>query len=205
MRRHTPGRTGGIALALVILLTAACNRTPPDARAYVDAIGAFRADKDALFRTDGGPFTPEERQSFRGLVYFDPDPRAVVVATLERFAESDTVRFVTSHQTFDTYLRVARAHFELDGRPLALTVYRSLEGGHLFVPFTDRTTGKETYGAGRYLDPEPAADDRLTLDFNRAYNPYCAYAAHWVCPVPPAENHLDIAVRAGEKVRGDGH
>ena len=72
-------------------------------------------------------------------------------------------------------------------------------GEALSILFTDRTTGKETYGAGRYLDLEPPQDGLYTVDFNRAYNPFCAYTGVYNCPIPPPENHLPVAIRAGEK------
>jgi uncharacterized protein (DUF1684 family) len=198
--------SGGIrALLLPAVLFVACSRPSPEDRAYVAALVAARAQKDALFRTDAGPLPPAARTRFLGLEYYDPDPRWIVTAAFERTAVPDTVRFVTSKRTFDTFLHIGRARFELRGKQLALSVYESLGDRNLFVPFTDLTTGKQTYGAGRYLDPEPGPGETLTLDFNRAYNPYCAYDASWVCPVPPAENHLEIAVVAGEKVDGHGH
>ena len=193
------------ALLLLGALLVGCGRTNPEERAYVAALVAARAQKDALFRTEAGPLPPAARGRFLGLQYFEPDVRWMVTATLERAAVPDTVRFVTSQRTFDTFLRIGKARFELEGESLALSVFESLEERHLFLPFTDLTTGKQTYGAGRYLDPELAVDGTLTLDFNRAYNPYCAYDASWVCPVPPPENHLEIDVRAGERVDRHGH
>ncbi len=80
-------------------------------------------------------------------------------------------------------------------------MYRNEHG--FFLPFADALAGDETYGAGRYLEPEPAGDDRLLIDFNLAYNPYCAYNPNWSCPITPAENRLKVAIRAGEKVFDD--
>jgi uncharacterized protein (DUF1684 family) len=191
---------------LVLGALSACSRSTPDSSTYIATLAAARAEKDAFFRTPDGPLGEASRATFRGLRYYDPDPRWVVAASLDRVARPDTVRFVTSQRTFEMYLRIGKARFTIDGRSFELSVYQSVDGG-LFVPFTDRTTGRETYGAGRYLDvaQELGGTDRLRLDFNRAYSPYCAYEPRWTCPLPPPENHLEVAVRAGERVGRDGH
>lgn len=86
-------------------------------------------------------------------------------------------------------------------------VYRSVDGDGYFLPFMDATTGEESYSDGRYLDLPSTDDGRLVVDFNYAYNPYCAYNANWSCPIPPSENRLTVAITAGEKTYGDaeGH
>ena len=86
--------------------------------------------------------------------------------------------------------------FDVAGERVALIAYE--QGDELFIPFRDATSGKETYGAGRYVEAEPLGGGRFTLDFNRAYNPYCAYNDAWRCPLPPSENWLAVAIRAGE-------
>jgi uncharacterized protein (DUF1684 family) len=96
-----------------------------------------------------------------------------------------------------TFVRHGRIHFAVDGQPASLTVYRSAHG--YFLPFADSLAGSETYGAGRYLDPEPLPDGRLHIDFNLAYNPYCAYNEAWSCPITPPENRLKLPIRAGER------
>jgi uncharacterized protein (DUF1684 family) len=96
------------------------------------------------------------------------------------------------------YNRYGVVHFQVDGQAAQVTLYAS-EGSHeLFVPFRDATSGKETYGAGRYLDLHKRGDE-IVIDFNYAYNPYCAYNPDWSCPLPPAENWLKVPIRAGEK------
>jgi uncharacterized protein (DUF1684 family) len=94
------------------------------------------------------------------------------------------------------YQRFGRFHFVADGQPAALTIYQS-EFGY-FLPFVDALAGSETYGAGRYLEPEEMADGRFLVDFNLAYNPYCAYNENWSCPITPSENRIKVPVRAGE-------
>ena len=74
------------------------------------------------------------------------------------------------------------------------------DSGELFLPFADATSGVETYGAGRYLEPEALPDGRMSVDFNYAYNPYCAYNERWSCPITPAENRIDVPIRGGERI-----
>ena len=99
-----------------------------------------------------------------------------------------------------TYHRAGVVRFDLEGEPAKVTLYASPEMHELFVPFRDATSGNETYGAGRYLEVEPP-DERgnVVVDFNDAYNPYCAYNPEWSCPIPPGENWLPVAIRAGER------
>ncbi len=97
------------------------------------------------------------------------------------------------------FIPEGKIHVEIEGERVSLTLYRESGRGRYFLPFQDATSGKETYGGGRYLDPQESPDGILTVDFNYAYNPYCAYNADWTCPIPPSENRLDVPVRAGEK------
>jgi uncharacterized protein (DUF1684 family) len=158
----------------------------------------FRAAKDAFFRDDPqSPLTPEQHRSFAGLAYFDEQPALALELRPEPFEQSERVEMQTSTGEVAGYERWARASFEVDGEPASITLYR--DGHALFVPFQDATSGGESYGAGRYLEPEETHDGRVMLDFNYAYNPYCAYNERWSCPLPPAENRLPVPIRAGER------
>jgi len=190
------------AAVAVACVAGACKEAADPA--YVETLTGARAAKDAEFRADTSPLTKAQRTTFRGLQYFAPDARWRVEARFETAASPDTVRFLTTGGSVDSYVRAGKAFFECNGKPCALTLFRQPETGQLFLPFTDTTTGESTYGAGRYVDVEEPAAGVLVIDFNRAYNPYCAYNSGWVCPVAPPENHLDIAVRAGEKNFGHG-
>ena len=110
----------------------------------------------------------------------------------------------TSTGTVASYWRWAKVRFEVDGREVELTIFRDAGSGGLFLPFVDARAGRETYGAGRYLDLHALEDGRLLVDFNYAYNPYCAYNERWTCPIPPASNRLEVAIAAGERVFADG-
>jgi uncharacterized protein (DUF1684 family) len=180
--------------------------TPNDAlvnAAYIAAVEAGRADKDEYFRlAPDSPIPIAERDEFPGLAYY-PIDRAyrVVGLTLGPYdgQEPEAFDLPTSDGDLRRAWRAGTLRFSLDGRPLALVAY-DLGSGSLFVPFTDATSGQETYGAGRYLDLEAELDGSFTLDFNLAYHPYCAYSPHYSCPLTPAENRLPVRVEAGERL-----
>ena len=161
-----------------------------------------RAMKDEFMsRHRESPFL-SGRVPFHPLVYFALDPAYRVSATLERVdppAES-YLRTNRDNQAVMRYLGDLR--FELGGQQLRLRLYHAGEGvgTSVFVPFRDATSGEESYGAGRYLTLELNERDVYELDFNRAFNPYCAYTDDYECSFPPAENDLPVAIRAGEKV-----
>jgi uncharacterized protein (DUF1684 family) len=159
----------------------------------------FRADKDAFFRNDrNSPLTPEQQRDFRGLRYYPERPDLALTLRPEPLDHPETVEMQTSTGHIAWYTQWARLHFEVEGQPAELTVYRDPTMGLLFLPFQDANAGGDTYGAGRYLEPHPLDDGRLLVDFNYAYNPYCAYNEQWTCPIPPAENRLVVAIEAGE-------
>jgi len=150
-------------------------------------------------QSSDGPLLPEQRARFKGLSYYPPNFDLVFEVALDRLAAPDTLQFPTSQSGFDSFLRLGTLRFQVRGREQRLTLFSALDGSSLFLPFRDATSGGSTYGAGRYLEPEPLTDGRFRLDFNQAYNPYCAYNAQWVCPLPPAENELEFEVTAGER------
>lgn len=167
---------------------------------------AARKDKDRFFKTSqDSPLINEQQWSFKELSYYPVDIAYRVTARYQRLVKpvEFTIQTSTGHER--VYITIGRLDFSLAGQSLTLFAYR--EQGQeatgkdsLFVPFTDRTTGHETYGAGRYLDiPEPVGDS-VVMDFNLAYNPYCAYNYNFSCPLPPAENRLAVAIKSGEKL-----
>ena len=159
----------------------------------------YRQQKDRFFKNDpNSPLETEQQESFEGLAYFAASPDLNLVLDAEEFEEQEQITMQTSTGDLRDYLRWGRIRFEVEGDSAELTLYMALGGG-FFLPFKDTTSGKETYGAGRYLEVEPQADGRFLVDFNMTYNPYCAYSERWSCPIPPQENHLKVAVRAGEK------
>jgi len=165
---------------------------------------AHREEKDRFFAEHRqSPIPAEEREEFDGLGYYDPDPDYRVEATVEPVESDETFEMEMTVGEPVEYERVARLEFDLEG-PRELYAYRRPgEEGSLFVPFRDATAPDETYGAGRYMefevDGRVEAASTVTLDFNLAYFPFCAYNDAFACPLPPAENHLDVRVEAGER------
>ncbi len=162
----------------------------------------FRAAKDEFFKEDPqSPLTPDQRKEFGGLNYFPENSALRFELSVEPIPEKDKIQMQTSTGDIQTYTRYGRIHFEVEGQPAELTIYADRHG--FFLPFVDSQAGKETYGAGRYLEPEVLADGRMGVDFNLAYNPYCAYNDLYSCPLTPFENRLKVAIHAGEKVFHD--
>jgi hypothetical protein len=159
----------------------------------------FRAEKDTFFaRSANSPLTAQQRQQFTGLNYFPEAPELRFALAIEPFIEQDMIVMQTTTGAMQEYLRYGRVHFDIAEETYSLTLYQGDYG--FFLPFADALAGSETYGAGRYLEPERLADGRVLIDFNLAYNPYCAYNDAWSCPITPTENRLKVAIRAGEKV-----
>lgn len=147
-------------------------------------------------------FDPEraEIRGFQHLRYFPPDSRFVVAARREAITPPEPVTLATSRNLEKRYLRVARLRFSLAGRECVLGAFKAApDDAVLFVPFADATSGEETYGSGRFLEIPEAPGDTIEVDFNRAFNPLCNYSPAYNCPLPPAENRLDVAIGAGEK------
>jgi len=172
---------------------------------YADRLRENRAEKDRVFAEErGSPIPPDDREQFDGLDYFEPDPTYRVTATVTVHDEPEPVDMETSDDRTVRYLRTHTFEFDLDDGTYSLHGYRQ-EGrdGEVFVPFRDKTTGQETYHGGRYMELAPeealADGDRITLDFNLAYTPFCAFSDAFSCPLPPEENWLETTVPAGER------
>ncbi|WP_114780703.1 DUF1684 domain-containing protein [Botryobacter ruber] len=170
---------------------------------YTKPLLKEREDKDLSFRSrENSPLEDAERRAFKRLAYYEPKPDYRVKADVEVLDKQDTLQMPMTNGSTEAYLRYALASFELEGQPLQLTLYKKVAEAEetLFVPFTDKTNGFETYGGGRYLDvPFKEDAETVVLDFNRAYSPFCAYNAEYVCLVPPKENYLQVSIPAGEK------
>ena len=180
--------------------------SPADTDAeYVKRIEMERREKDYFFKEhDQSPIPWGLRDAFTGLAYFSPDPAYRLRVKLNRYPKPERVVLATSKGVPRDLLKWGTFEFPIQGQTRRLQAYKAVpEHGHgeesLFVPLRDATSGKESYGAARYLDLEPSETDEYELDFNRAYNPYCAYSDDYVCPFPPRENWLDVRIEAGEK------
>ena len=157
----------------------------------------FRKAKDDFFAHDSNsPLKPEQRTNFKGLSYFPENPALRLEVEVNKFPEQETMQLPTSTGDVQTYTRYGRFKFSVEGQQAKLTIFHNKHG--YFLLFVDALANVETYGSGRYLEPEQLANGKFLVDFNLAYNPYCAYNEMWSCPIPPAENRLTAAIRAGQ-------
>jgi uncharacterized protein len=191
-----------LGFALVTLSIAACADPP---RTYEEEITAWRTEKDASFKSGSdSPIPQEQRASFQGLHYFTVDSKLRVPAALgESETSSQIIEMDTTAGNRERMRVIGKLEFTLNGQKLALTAFvpeNASDARRLFVPFGDLTNRGETYGGGRYLDLARTSTGIYDLDFNRAYNPFCVYDVRYECPVPPRENRLAVAIRAGEKM-----
>jgi len=166
------------------------------------AVEEWREEKDKYFIYDfNSPIPHETRHEFKGLLYYPYDPKFRITAMMKMVKSEEIIQMVTSKDTNQPYRKFGYLEFAIDGKEYKLVVYKRAwvheNDSHLFIPFRDATSGKETYGAGRYIDMEESKD--YVIDFNMAYSPFCAYSENYSCPLPPRENWLRIEINAGEK------
>ena len=177
-----------------------CRRRPHEVT-NLSALAEQRQAKDDFFaRHPQSPLTVAQRREFKGLRYYAENEALRLRLPLERGEQAERIIMDTSTGDRRVYLRAGTVRFEVEGQEAELALYaeEGADGHEFFVPFRDATSGRETYGAGRYLEAELAPDGTVLIDFNVAYNPYCAYNDRWSCPLPPIENWLKVAIRAGE-------
>jgi len=173
---------------------------------FAQSIEAHRtAYKAEFLHTPNSPLDSAEVQQLR---FFEPDKAYRVKANFTRTEEAEPFQMATYSGVEQPYVQFGTARFELFGESHTLAIYQSINlrrmpqyRTYLFLPFKDRTNGKSTYGGGRYMDLQitDIENGKLVLDFNKAHNPYCAYSEGYNCPIPPLENHLTLAIEAGEK------
>ena len=155
------------------------------------------------------PLTEEGINNFTELDFFTIDSTYKVIAKFELEKNPRLFEMPTTTERKPIYQTFGMATFELEGKELKLHIYQNQDlikkpeyTNHLFIPFTDQTNGSESYGGGRYIDVEIPEGDSIVIDFNRSYNPYCAYNDKYSCPIPPKENDLVIEIKAGIKAYG---
>jgi uncharacterized protein (DUF1684 family) len=194
-----------VVAALALPATAQTPLTRLSTAEHAKAIATFQQELNTEYRdAEHSPLPAAERRKFKALPFFPVDYSYYVEARLVRDSTSAPFPMKTSNMRRPLYRKYGDLYFTLQGQPLHLTVYESLDlkqkpgyEDYLFLPFTDPTNGHTSYGGGRYLDLRAPNSNTIWLDFNRAYNPYCAYSPNYSCPVPPPENNLPLPIQAG--------
>jgi uncharacterized protein (DUF1684 family) len=195
-------KSSRVAVALVLMVTG-CSSKPPETKDYASKIAADRAVKEASFEAGDDPIPKARHAEFLPLAYFSIEPDYNVPAQLNRIDDPTIIEMPTSTGTNRKMRRVGTLAFTLKGQPLKLTAFNEVgeDPSRLFVPFSDLTSGTETYAAGRFMDLDRNGTGIYEVDFNRAYIPYCYYNPTYECPYPPPENRLKIPIRAGERMK----
>lgn len=149
---------------------------------------------------------PEDFEKFTGLEFYPIDEKFIVEAKFVRTPNEKPFLMPTTTDRLPEYVKYGEAHFNIDGKDFVLSLFKSVEPydepgyeDYLFLPFTDLTSGDGSYGGGRFLDQRIPEAETIVIDFNKAYNPYCAYSPRFSCPIPPKENDLLIRIEAGVK------
>lgn len=203
-----------LLFVLCLIANFSCSaQEPKSEKPYSTTIAEHRAEKDAEMKDkEHTPFEKDVRRKFKALEYFAVNESMKIESEFTRTEGEATFKMKTSTDRLPEYVKYGEARFVIGEYSFVLNVYQNIElvkkpgmENHLFIPFTDLTTGESTYGGGRYLDVEIPEGDKLILDFNLAYNPYCAYNGRYSCPVPPPENFIKFLIEAGEKAFGHDH
>lgn len=184
-------------LVITVMVISALSKSE---HSYQEEFEHYWADKHDFFEhSEASPFVQQGKPYEQCVVYpFDPAYR--VNARLKRYSSREIVQIGNSDGTTTSYLKFADAIFKIEGNQQKLLILKALGfGGMYLTAFGDETSGDSTYGGGRYLDLDIGKSDKLVIDFNKAYNPYCAYFEDYECPLPPSENLLSIPIKAGEK------
>jgi len=168
-----------------------------------ERLKTLRKERDLFFKEgSSSPLKEKERKEFKGLSYYPIDLRYALIGTVAKYPLEPKPLYVTlptNRETGKRFVKYGQFKFKWEGREQVLQIYRPLGGGDLFLPFTDKTSGTETFSKGRYLPIEPVPDGKVLIDLNRAYNPFCQYHEKYTCPFATDENRLEIEIRAGEK------
>lgn len=197
-----------VILFLTLLITEACNEKSfddPQMKAYIENLLKERKEKNYSLQFDiNSPFNRDTTVTFKQLNYYRPDPDFIFKSKLIQYDVQDTVSILGTKGETRPAILLGFLELKKDDKVHNVNVYKSFDRTgepYYSIWFTDRTTGKETYGVGRYLDFELNDHPEFvyTIDFNKAYNPYCAYSALFTCPIPRVEDYIDMEIEAGEK------
>lgn len=195
-------------LFLSVFLLTSCATLPE--RMIKDAMAHQNSENKHFSNKETTILTPEDYDHFTGLDFYSVDLKYRIEANFVRTPNEKPFLMPTTTDRLPEYVKYGEAHFSLDDKKLRLELYQSTKGydeegyeDYLFLPFTDLTSGDGSYGGGRFLDARIPKGDKIVLDFNKAYNPYCAYNKKYSCPIPPKENDLLVRIEAGVKAFGD--
>ena len=195
-----------LILGVVAFAFVSCGKKySPDDEKYIAEINKSRQEKDDFMKSDSSsPFNSRTKIEFSNLKYYEPDPEFVFKSKLYEYEKKDTIIIYGTKGEKRNAVKFGYVKFNYKGKEYLVNVYEGTtrSGENYFsIWFTDKTTGKETYGVGRYIDFDLNPDKNFvyTIDFNLAYNPYCAYSPDYSCAIPSKEDHIDLAVEAGEK------
>jgi uncharacterized protein len=199
---------------IIILALSFVNLLAQDSEKAVAEIEAHRKKQYKEFKDKNkSPLDQSDRKKFKGLNYYPIDLGYRIKARFVKNENPVLFKMKTTTSRLPDYVKYGEVHFTLNDQTFKLNVYQSPDllkmpgyEDYLFIPFTDPTNGEETYEVGRYLELRIPSGDEITIDFNQSYNPYCSYSSRFSCPIPPTENDLPIAIKAGEKKYKDqGH
>ena len=189
----------GIGLIIVVILSIYFLMVSTETNDYAIETQSHRTLKDVWFSNDfESPFL-KTNTPFHRLNYYAPNQEYTITAKFIKSSGTDSTNLITNLGEAQTYLIYGTATFSINNVDCSLQLLFLGDGEGLFLPFMDATSGNETYGAGRYLEPSLPIGGEIILDFNMAYNPYCAYVDEFSCPFPPKSNILKVAIEAGEK------
>jgi len=196
---------------LIYLLTISIGCAQEKKQTHADEIEAYQYELNVYYSDKKtSPLKKKDLKTFKHLDFFKTDESFRIVAAFERTPNEIPFEMPTSTDRLPIYTQYGIATFIIDGKELSLRLYQSQSSaldpdydGHLFVPFNDLTNGNQTYDAGRYIDLSIPEADTIVIDFNKSYNPYCAYNDRYSCPIPPRENNLDVEIKAGVLAFGE--
>jgi uncharacterized protein (DUF1684 family) len=194
-----------VCVLATVFLLGACSSGQRPLHTSADPVLKLRREKDVAYKSSPrSPIPAEDKDRFQGLDYFPINLALRFRLKLSRYPAPLQIRMATNTGEIREGLRYGYFEFQMEAQTYRLQVYRlddhdNAAESYLFVPFLDATSGKETYGAGRYLDFPENTSGMYDVDFNQAYNPSCAYGGDFSCPRPPEENRLKVQIRAGEK------
>ena len=192
-------------ILIISILVFSC--TSNETKIYISEIEQLRSEKNLNYSDSlKSPLNPIHLAEFSDLEYFEVNPDFKIEGILELTPDEKPFEMATSTKRLPVYRKYGNLHFKIKGDDFVLGVFQNMEfindsvrGNSLFVPFQDLTSSKESYGGGRYIDIQIPETEKVIIDFNLAYNPYCAYFDRWSCVIPPPENFLKVKILAGEK------